>query len=186
MNIFRKSFPLLVAVTFVFLGIFGAMQQSSRSSANDPQVALAEDAANYIDNGAPLQSFSQDSKTEVSQSLSPFIIIYDIKGNQIMSTALLNGKDFNVPKGVLESVKNRESRVTWQPSPDVRIAAVIVETEKSPNGATYVLAGRSLREVEARIHHIGLELLSGWVVTIFLTLTSVWLAWRRSSEPFTS
>lgn len=45
------------------------------------------------------------------------------------------------------------NRVTWQPSPDVRIALVVVPVRGHPD--LVVLAGRSLREVEARVDRIG-------------------------------
>ena len=59
------------------------------------------------------------------------------------------------PHGVLEYVRDHgEERVTWQPERRVRIAAVVVRYEGKGSG--FVLAGRSLREIEGRVRQVGM------------------------------
>jgi len=72
---------------------------------------------------------------------------------------------------VLSSTKNgSENWVTWQPRGGVRIAAVVV---KSQGG--YVLAGRSLREVEKRETNALYQVMAGWLATVGFILAWAWL-----------
>jgi len=62
----------------------------------------------------------------------------------------LNGRVPVPPPGVFAATRNvPEQRLTWQPTPGVRSAIVIRHYGGSSPG--FVLAGRSLREVEQRI-----------------------------------
>jgi hypothetical protein len=63
-----------------------------------------------------------------------------------------------------------QDRVTWQPEPGVRIAAVVVRYQGAQPG--FVLAGRSLREVEVREDNA--ELIAGvaWIFTLAATLVA--------------
>jgi hypothetical protein len=72
------------------------------------------------------------------------------------------------PPGILDYTRqNGEDRVTLQPESGVRIAAVVVRYN---NG--FVLAGRSLREVEKRESQVeqlsGLAMLTIWVTTLIM------------------
>jgi hypothetical protein len=72
----------------------------------------------------------------------------------------------------LDYVKqNGEDRVTWQPEAGVRIAAVIEGYGGAAPG--YVLAGRSLREVEIREDQAEFFAGATWVAALGLTLVVI-------------
>ena len=93
-----------------------------------------------------------------------------ISGKVVASDALLNGSTPELPAGVLDDVrKNGEDRFTWQPEPGVRIAAVVAPLPGTSEG--FVLAGRSLREVELREDNIeALTLIALAVILIGMLL----------------
>ncbi|HTX80478.1 MAG TPA: hypothetical protein VMC62_12455 [Longilinea sp.] len=153
-SIFRQWLSL-AALTIVMCSlVYLVGQQILRQSANDPQIQIAEDAAAELSNGADAQALLPSASTDVAHSLAPFLIIYDDSGKVVASSALLDGSTPQLPDGVLDNVrKNGEDRITWQPKAGVRIATVIVPVTGSTAG--FVLAGRSLREVEIREDNIG-------------------------------
>ncbi len=179
-----SAFCLLTYVT---------VQQNVRQSADDPQIQMAEDAAEQISNGAsasmtisPFGDSQSDSpNTDIAQSLKPFLIVFDQSGKVISSSASLDGLVPTPPVGVFTYTdKNGEDRFTWQPVPQARIAAVLVKVPppdaadaatttiiKASDAANgFVLAGRSLREVEVRENSLFNEVALGWIIILMLSL----------------
>src|SRR6202035_1968032 len=93
---------------------------------------------------------------DIAQSLSPFLIVYDDQGAALGSNGQLNGITPVPPKGVFDYVRSHgEERLSGQPvrgPHSVRIAAVVERVNGPQPG--FILAGRSMREVEARIEHV--------------------------------
>jgi hypothetical protein len=88
----------------------------------------------------------------------------------------------DIPKGVFDYTRaHGEDRVTLMPEPGVRSAAVLVSVAGGPGG--FVLAGRSLREVEKRIDQltqmVGAAWLASMLVTLFLVLVFEVLTFRQ-------
>jgi hypothetical protein len=166
-----KRIPLrwltgVLILTVIFGTIYGAGQQSLRSNANDPQIQLAEDVAVQINGGGdPAKIVGRP--ININSSLAPFLIIYDKSGNIVASSAELNGSTPKLPKGVLDNANPRNS-VTWQPADGVRIASVV---NAYNNG--YVLAGRNLREVEAREDEQFAIAAIGWLVSVIILTGSI-------------
>jgi hypothetical protein len=148
-NIVRHWLPLAVlAVTLCGLAYLSS-QQALRQGANDPQIALAEDAAAALAGGESPSALVPTAQVDVARSLSPFLIVYAEGGQVQASSGRLRGRVPVLPEGVLAYTRQHgQDRVTWQPEPGVRIAAVVVHAPGGPGG--FVLAGRSLREVEKR------------------------------------
>jgi hypothetical protein len=74
--------------------------------------------------------------------------------------------------GVFDYVRQHDQdRITWQPEPGVRIATVVAGYTGSQSG--FVLAGRSLREVEKRESQAEMEAGVVWIVTLFGSLVVV-------------
>ncbi|MBI3627846.1 MAG: hypothetical protein HY220_03870 [Candidatus Sungbacteria bacterium] len=171
--LFLIRWGLLAAlISGIFLTIYATVQQNYRQTLNDPQIQMAEDAARAIETGAdPVSLVDTASVVDVSQSLKPFLIIYNPGGNVAAASAILDGATPKPPDGVFEYVKNYgEDRITWEPRGGVRIASVITSAK---NNAYFILAGRNMREVEARERHLSWMILLGWlgslfVVTLFL------------------
>ncbi len=171
-NILRHWIPLAVVITALCGLVFLAVQQELRQSANDPQIQIAGDAAAALENGAAAESIVPSEKVAIERSLSPFVMVFNDGGEVIGSSALLHGQIPQLPAGVLDYVRSHgEDRVTWQPEPGVRIAAVIVRHAGAQPG--FVLAGRSLREVEVREDNVQLEATAAWIVTMAASLAAV-------------
>ncbi len=150
--------------------VYTAVQQVLRSGANDPQIQIAEDAARALSNGATAQSLVPSNITDLTRDLSPFIIIFNDSLKMVASSAKLNSKIPVPPAGVFEYTKaTGEDRITWQPQPGVRIASIITRFNGA-NASGYVLAGRSLKEVEIRESNLLRLVFAGWAATLVVGL----------------
>jgi len=161
---------LLTLTTFIAGTGYFISQQVLRMSANDPQIQLAEDAAQRLNAGEDVARILPDHKVDMAASLAPFVIVYDNVGRPVASSASLGGATPTPPHGVFEFVRsNREESVTWQPRPEVRIASVITRT-----AGGFVVAGRNMREVEIREGRVFKLAALGWLAAN-LALTTIWL-----------
>ena len=142
-----------------------SVQQVWRQSANDPQVQVARDTARLLAGGLPMDSAVPRLQIDMSESLSPFVMIFNDAGAVQASSGRLHGGVRTVPKGVLDQVRQRgELRVTWQPENGVRIATVVVPYSGTTSG--FVLVGRSLREIERRMVQFQGFVGVAWVVIL--------------------
>jgi len=174
-RIFRHWLPIAALATVACLTVFLAVQQELRMNANDPQIQMVEDAAVALGGGAKPASVLPAGSVDAGASLAPFMIVYDSGGNLLAASGQLHGHTPSLPAGVLDYVRKQgEDRVTWQPANGVRIAAVVTAFSGSQSG--FVLAGRSLREVETREDQVesitGLAWLGSLVVTLGVTVVS--------------
>jgi hypothetical protein len=164
--------PLAVVIPILCGLSYLLSQQVLRGSADDPQIQMAQDAAVAITQGASPASLTPASKVEMSQSLAPFLVFYDDQGNPLSSSAVLHGEAPSLPAGVLEYArKHGENRLTWQPEPGVRIASVTVHYAGAAPG--FVLAGRSLREVELRERNISRLAGAAMLAALFFSFVAV-------------
>lgn len=174
-NILPLFLPIALAVTLICGIIYITIQQNYRISANDPQIQIAEDVAKQLALGQPTQYFIPNSKVDISKSLGSFILIFDKNGKPIGGSAVINGKQPVMPSGVFKTTKQRgETRFTWAPQQNTRIALVMVYYKDKGEG--FVALGRSLREVEYRNGALGAIVFLGWTVSlvilfIFIVLT---------------
>ncbi len=149
----KTTLKYWLRIAIIICGLCGifyvAIQQELRQGANDPQIQMAEDAAAQLAGGQQARDVVPAQKVDIATSLAPYIIIFDNTGKPIASSAQLNGQTPTIPSGVFDYVRqNGEDRITWQPQPGVR-SAIVVTQFKGPNSG-FVVAGRSLREVEIR------------------------------------
>ena len=166
--------PLAFVITFLSGLIYVVVQQNYRQSANDLQIQLAEDLGNELADGANPQQITGTHKTQINKSLEPFVIIYDDSGKEIAASAELGGKTPTLPAGVFDAVKTSgEKRFTWQPRRDVRSAVVIMKYSGKNSG--FILAGKSLREVEKRVDRLGMIVVLAWAGSLFASLFLVWI-----------
>jgi hypothetical protein len=168
-RVFHAWIPIGVAVVALTGVVYVTAQQLLRLGANDPQIQLARDAVSALADGREPMDVLPPGPVEISVSLAPFGIVHDSAGGVLASTAILHGQVPELPAGVREFAHDHGGdRVTWQPEPGVRIAAVIVPFE----GGT-LLIGRSLEEVEARIGTFGELALAGLAGALLATLIAV-------------
>jgi hypothetical protein len=150
LKFFRSWLPLAVVIVALSGLVYLTAQQLLRQGTNDPQIQLSEDFAASLTSGkSPSVDFFA-KQVEISTSLSTFVMIFDDSGKVLTSSALLDGVTPQYPAGVFENVRQHgQDRVTWQPREGVRHANVVTRFE-GPTGSGFVMAGRSLREVEER------------------------------------
>jgi hypothetical protein len=176
-----KYWLLCVIVVSGLIGlIYGAVQQDIRQGANDPQIQMAEDIAAKLASGKQLQSVVPSEKVDLAKSLAPYVIIFDANGNPVASSAQLDGKIPTIPSGVFDYVRqNGEDRITWEPQTGVRSAVVVTQYKGLNSG--FVLAGRSLREVEKREDNLLQILLLGWIVMLGVTFVATAIIFGKST-----
>jgi hypothetical protein len=175
--------PWAIGLTVVSGMVYLVAQQNLRMGANDPQVQIAQDAAIALANGVLPESLVSSNKVDPSISLSPFVIIYH-QDNVLASNMMLNETTPVPPIGVFQyATEHGENRLTWQPQPGVRIAAVITKVNGSTDNE-FVLAGRSLRETEKRINDLNIQTGILWIIGLFATLGAVgfgeWIIWHKA------
>lgn len=160
----------IAIITIVMALIYASVQQTYRSNADDPQIQIAHDVRDHLQNG---KTIAFDDTIDLEKSLSVFKEAYDENANPIQSTGFLNGSMPQLPKGVFELVKsNGEHWVTWQPQRNVRMAMCIVRVNAAP--IAYLAVGRSLREVEERVSRLTKMVFIGWILCICVVLIN-WL-----------
>lgn len=165
-NFLPHKFLLWVISAIIITGFSGlvyiAVQTDMRQGAHDPQIQMAEDSATALNAG---EKVSPIGSVDIGNSLGSFIIIYNDQGKVTSSGARLNNATPQVPQSVFATVKAEgEKHFTWQPEVGVRIAAVMV-----PYNSGYVLAGRSLREVEKREDTLGKQVAIVWILAMTAT-----------------
>lgn len=168
-NVMRVWLPGVVAATILAGLVYVALQQTLRLGANDPQIQMAEDTAAALGAGAEARTLVPTQPVDIARSLAPFLVVFDREGRVVASSATLDGATPTLPTGVLDATRQGgENRRTWEPRPGVRIASVITAVNGGAGG--YVLAGRSLREVESRIDLLGLQVGLAWLALVGTTL----------------
>jgi len=144
-----RAIAAAAAATIVVMFIYAAVQQTYRSGANDPQVQLAQDAAERLRAGAVPMAVLPPDTIDLQWGLAPFVIVYDAQNLALAGSGRLDGAIPVPPEGVIERARTQGwNSVTWMPRRSVRVAAVLRAVDD--RSGRVVLAARSLREVEER------------------------------------
>ena len=168
-NLAKTWLPLAIVIVFLSAVIYTTIQQNFRIGANDPQIQLAEDAAAALENKQPIDAVIPSGKVDIAVSLAPYLVYYSADGKPAAGSGYLHGSLPDLPAGVFDFTRqNQEDRLSWQPEAGVRSATVIVAVDGGKGG--YVLAGRSLREVEKRVDNLTLLVGAGCAGTLAATL----------------
>jgi len=166
---FITHFAAFMIITVLCGLTYVTVQQTHRTSANDPQLQMALDLKNAIETNRPTVKWMTVDSIEISKSLSVFKTFYKPNGEPLQSTGFLDGQLPRIPKRVLDfTSKCGEDVVTWQPRHGVRMAMVI-EAVSSPEIA-FVAVGRSLKEVEKRESTLVTMVLVAWLVCVGVIL----------------
>jgi len=161
--------PMAIIITLLSGLCYGTIRQNIRQSADDPQIEMAEDTATALTTGISPQSIIPAGKIDIAESLALYIIIYNESGYPLIASGELDNQIPVIPSGVLKYASlHGQDRLTWQPKPGVRSAIVVIPFKGNPSG--FVLAGRSLREIEKREDHIFNMVFWTWLVTNLSTL----------------
>lgn len=168
----RVPYITIAIIVTVLCGlVYVTVQQSYRSGGNDPQLQLVKDISYRLEKGLSIDNLLPTDSIEISNSLSPFVVLYDNNGNPIRSTATLDGQLPRLPKGVFDFTrKKKEDVLSWQPRKGVRMA-MVVESVQSSN-ISFVAVGRSLEEVERRESSLTMMIIIAWLVCIAVIVLS--------------
>ena len=181
--IVRYWLILAVIVTGLSWLIYGVVQKDIRQGADDPQIQLAEDGAARLAGGQSIQEVVPIEKVDIAKSLAPYIIVFDSSGKPVASSALLDGQVPTIPAGVFDAVRqNGEDRISWQPRYGVRSAVVVTQFKGANSG--FVLAGRSLREVEKREDSMQQIVFVGWIGILLISLLATVILFRVAALLF--
>src|SRR5579859_1420898 len=174
--------PGLVLVTMVAGLVYGTAQHSLRAGADDPQIQLAEDTAAALAGGQTPQAVIPATKVNMAASLAPYLMIFDAQGRLIASSVQLNGGPPILPSGVFAEARQRgELRFTWSPDPQAGVRSAVVVAPVTGPAPGFVLAGRSLREVEKREDDLLWLTTVAWLAGLGLTgVASGLLVWSRT------
>ena len=168
-TIIAAHFTVLLIVTILCGLIYATVQQSHRASANDPQLQIASDIKNAIEENRPLISWMANDSIDISRSLSVVKTFYNKNGEPVQSTGFLNGQFPKMPKGVFDFTRDHQEDVlTWQPQRDVRMA-MVVEAVQSPV-IGFVAVGRSLGQVDKREANLATMVVVAWLVCLGILL----------------
>jgi hypothetical protein len=136
---------------------------------------MAEDMAKGLTDGQNVDVLFPRAQVDIASSLSPYVVVFDETGGALASSGLLYDKMPALPSGVLEYVRqNGEDRITWQPEPGVRSAIIVTRYSGSQSG--FVMAGRSLKEVENRVTQLEMLIGIGWLGSCGAALVAVTLS----------
>lgn len=162
--------PVAILITMIVGLIYVETQQSLRLSANDPQIQIAEDTVAQLAKGNSLQLGM--NKSDISTTLSPFLVSFDENGKTVDSTAELNGQTLSFPKGVFAYAKNhQDNRFTWQPKSGLRYAVVLMHYNGVASG--FIAIARSLREVEKRIDWATTQAFFAWILMLGVSFVAI-------------
>ena len=175
LDFFKLFLPFAIVITALSGLVYVTVQQSYRQSANDPQIQIAEDIASLISQGQDPRYYIPQGKVDISKSLATYVMFFDKNATLIGSSAQLDNKTPALPQGVLESArKEGETRITWQPKPNVR-SAIVVKSYKTG----YIVVGRSLREVEIRVDNLTKTVFAAWFLSLLVTGLSLYIFGKK-------
>jgi hypothetical protein len=127
---------------------------------------MVEDAVRRLDAGASPVSVVPAESIDMSESLRPYVMVFDKSSRLVASSVTFHGGPPPFPPSVFDQAGGSagQDRITWQPEVGVR-SAVVVQAWRDG----YVVAGRSLRLVEERVDRLLLLTGSIWVLTLGAT-----------------
>jgi hypothetical protein len=183
--IFFHALTIGLILTLMGGSAAAAFHQMLRRGANQPQIQMAASYAAAIASGVKPEEAIPHNNIDLEQSLEPFAIFYDDQGVPTTSNGHLNQAIPIPPPGVFNYLRSHDTdTVTWQPQPNVRIAAVIHRIS-GPNPG-FLLAGRSLRMVEEQESLFWKMVFVGWFILVFLLVAGAALLsrfQRRNTMP---
>ena len=189
----RAWIPIAIAVTGMCGLVYVTVQQQYRQSLNDPQIQMAEDGAARLAAGDVPASLVERGvpPVDISYSLAPWVAVYDNHGTPLESSAVFDGAPPKPPIGVFDAAQTglplivghhltidvpaNENRVSWQPRAGVRSAIVVVWV---PETKQFVVAGRNMREIEAREGNLTATVGLVWLITLAASLFVTWFSLR--------
>ncbi len=99
---------------------------------------------------------------------APFVIVFDAGHHVLASSGHLNGRTPGLPAGVLAwAAAHGQDRITWQPGPGLREAAVI-EPYGGPHPG-FVLAAQSLQDISGQQRSLTWSIGCSWLAAFAIS-----------------
>jgi hypothetical protein len=171
----------MIIVGFCIL-ICVLLNYNLRTAGDDPQVEISRNIAAELaaspDTLGPTDLSGTTSITDPSKSLSTFYMVFASDRALLVSTVNFGAEQYVPADNVFEKARNNgEYRFTWQPSPDLRLAAVI-NYYKGDKNEGFAMAARSLSEIEARINGVRFyTVIGGLALTLGNTIVFAAAIW---------
>jgi len=177
-----STLSTIAVITVILLLIYAAVQQTYRTSGNDPQIQMTRDIAVSLKEQKSIEHIFPVDSVDISKSLGVFAVLYDSNSRPIKSSGFINGKIPQLPAGVFDFVKSHgEDMITWQPQPGIRIAMVAAAVQSS--GVSFVAVGRSLNEVEVREGNLLSMVTISWLICVgIIVINMVAQIWRSKMK----
>lgn len=159
---------LVLLISVIFVAICVSARTVFRQNANDPQVEVTDQVASIVRQGVPLDAIvSGAEQIDLATSKALFVVVYDGDRNLVGSSATFNGDNPQIPGDALDKAKQAEDyRFDWQPDNGLKFGLVA----KAIDDQAFVVAGRSLTEMENRAAALHLPLWIGWVAAVLVAL----------------
>lgn len=173
-QIMRIWLALAAAATVMLGTAYTLIQQSTRLSADDAPLAVAQTAKQQLESGASPADVVPSSIVDLKSDNSVFIIVTDNQEHIQASSARLDGSTALPPKTTFDfTAQNGTDHFTWQPAPGARLATRIMPY-KSGSQSGYVVTGQSLSQAENRINMYGWMSLAAWLAVLIITYLVLW------------
>jgi hypothetical protein len=172
LTLLRRWLPFAMVCTLACALPYALSQQVLRMGADDLPLRIANDASSLLEKGTGAASVVGAYSVDTARSLSPFLIVFGESGAAIASSGTIDQQTFLPPEGVLEASRaTGESRLTWQPRADIRLATVVRHFGGEHPG--FVLAAQSLQETERTSTMLLHFTLIAYAVSLLVTLLAV-------------
>lgn len=166
---FRTLLGIYALVTLVTVMIYATAQQIVRIGANTLPATSAHFLADQFSRGATADALISTYPEPLPPSGASFSLVADTSGKTQISTYMLDGKPLTLPKGVFDAALQKgDNRITWQPTPTIREAIVVVPYTTPVGKKGFVVSGVSLKEPEATISGLTPILGFGWIAMILV------------------
>jgi hypothetical protein len=142
-----------------------------RSGGNRQPLRLAAAAASRLASGSRPAAVLPPM-IDMASSPAPFVIVFDAQHHILASSGRLNGQLPVLPASVLAWVdRHGQDRITWQPQPGLREAAVIEPYRGTRQGI--VLAAQSLRDISSRQLILAWSIACTWLAALAVAIVAV-------------
>jgi hypothetical protein len=154
---------------------------SLRNGADRQPLRLAAAAAGQLASGSPPGSVLP-AAIDMASAPAPFIIVFDSQHRVLASSGHLNGRTPGLPAGVLAWVTaHGQDRITWQPRPGLREAAVIEPYRGLRPG--FVLAAQSLQDISSQQRSLTWSVAYMWLAAFAISFLIARLLPARTTRP---
>jgi hypothetical protein len=172
--------------TLIIGAAYVMVQQSTRLSANDAPLALAQTIKSSLENGSSANDVLPAQTINLRTNNNLFAIVTDGSQHVLASSATLDSQNPLPPKGVFAYTKAHGNDLfTWQPAAKVRLATYVLSYGSAPNDG-FIITGQSLSQFEKRVDTYTQLALAAWLAvlawTCLVLLLPGWAAGRRTKR----